>query len=73
MAHKNAEQAASQLSQEGVQVTVKKLDIASEDVISRYGVILSPALAIGGSIRVAGRIPSPEEIIRIVKATLHQS
>ena len=63
----NAEQAAAKLKEEGIDVTVKKRNIASKEVIMQYGIILSPALAVNGKVRVAGRIPSPDEIVRIVK------
>jgi len=65
--HKNVEEAASKLKSEGIDVTIRKLNIASKETISKYGVILSPALAVDGKVRVAGRIPSPEEIIKIIK------
>ncbi len=67
---KNAEQAVSQLRAEGIDATVKKLNIASKEVISKYGVILSPALAVNGQVRTAGRIPNLDEIMRIVKKTV---
>ena len=68
-AQKNAQEAASRLKKEGIEVTIKKLDISSKETITKYGVILSPALAVNGQVRVAGRIPSPDEIVRIVKQT----
>jgi len=64
---KNAEDAASRLGKEGIEVTVSKLDISAKDTISKYGVILSPAIAVNGKVRVAGRIPSPDEIMKIIK------
>lgn len=67
--HGNAEEAASQLRKEGVEVTIQKLNIASKEVIAKYGVLLSPALAVDGQVRVAGRIPNPNEITRIVRQT----
>ncbi len=67
---KNAEEAAKILRELGIEVDVKKLNIVSKDVLSKYGVILSPALAINDQIRVAGRIPNPEEIIRIIKESI---
>ena len=63
---KNAEEAASKLRKEGTEVTVRKLDISAKETISKYGVILSPAIAVNGIVRVAGRIPSPDEIVRII-------
>lgn len=70
---KNAEEAAKRLRELGIEVDVKKLNIVSKDVISKYGVILSPALAINDQIRVAGRIPNPEEIIGIIKESISVS
>ncbi len=67
--YKNAEEAASLLRKEGAEVTVQKLNIASKEVIAKYGVLLSPAVAINGQVRIAGRIPSPDEITRIIKQT----
>ncbi|MEM3048448.1 MAG: thioredoxin family protein [Candidatus Bathyarchaeia archaeon] len=65
--YKNTEEAASKLKSEGIEVMINKLNISSKETISKYGVILSPALAVNGKVRVAGRIPSPEEIVKIVK------
>jgi len=65
--HKNTEEAASRLREDGADVSVQKLNIASKEVVSKYGVILSPALAVNGQVRIAGRIPSPDEIVRVVK------
>ena len=67
---KNAEQAISKLKAKGIEATLKKLNIASKEVISKDGIILSPALAINGQVRVAGRIPNPDEILRIIKETI---
>jgi len=69
-AQKNALQAAEMLRKDGVEIDVKKLNIASKDVISQYGVILSPAIAVNNQVRVAGRIPNPDEIVKIIKETI---
>ncbi len=66
-AQKNAEEAALRLEKEGLSVIVKKLDMSSKETLSKYGVVLSPALAVNGKVRVAGRIPSPDEIVRLIK------
>ncbi|MGB6680673.1 MAG: thioredoxin family protein [Candidatus Bathyarchaeia archaeon] len=63
----NVEQAANELRNEGLEVTTKKLDISSKDTISKYGIILTPAIALNGKVRVAGRIASSDEIIKIIK------
>lgn len=64
---KNAEQAIAILKAEGLKVTLKKLNITSKDVVSRYGFIPSPAVAVNGQVRVAGRIPSPSEIAKVIR------
>ncbi|MEM4246597.1 MAG: hypothetical protein QW390_04810, partial [Candidatus Bathyarchaeia archaeon] len=38
---KNAEKAVSVLRSEGVAVSMKKLDIMSKEVVSRYGALMS--------------------------------
>lgn len=63
----NAEQAANELRNEGMKVITKKFDISSKDTISKYGIIVSPAIAIDGKVKVAGRISSSDEIIKIIK------
>jgi uncharacterized protein YcbX len=68
--HKNAEEAASLLRKEGVEVEVQKLNITSKEVIAKYGALLSPAVAVNGQVRVAGRIPSTDEITRLIRSTL---
>jgi len=37
--------------------------------VSRYGFIPSPAVAINGQVRVAGRIPSLGEITKMIRET----
>jgi len=64
---KNTEQAISLLKAEGLEVALEKLNITSKDVVSRYGFIPSPAVAINGQVRVAGRIPSPSEIAKMIR------
>lgn len=66
----NAEQATNELRNEGMEVTTKKLDISSKDTLSKYGIIVSPAIAIDGKVKVAGRIASSNEIIKIIKGTV---
>ncbi len=69
-AKKNAEEAVAELKKEGIGVTIKKMDIASKETVSKFGIILSPALAVNGKVRVAGRIPNTDEIKRIIKESI---
>lgn len=62
---RNVEKAASTVK--GVEVTMKKLDIMSEDVTSRYGVIMSPAIALNGSVKIMGRVPDVKEVEALLK------
>ncbi len=64
---RNAEKAASSLKSEAIEVTVKKVDIASKDVVSKYGIIMSPALALNGTVKVMGRIPDVKEVERLIR------
>jgi len=64
---KNVEKAASTLKQEGIEVTMKRLDIISKDAISKYGVLMSPALALNGTVKTMGRVPSAKEVESLIR------
>ena len=53
----NAEAAVKEL---GIEADIVKVD-KIEDIMN-YGVMVTPALAIDGEVKVAGRIPKVEEI-----------
>lgn len=63
---KDAEKAASKLNESGINADVKKLDIMSKDVIKKYGILVSPALAVNGIVKIMGRLSSVDEIKRII-------
>ncbi|MBU0534166.1 MAG: TM0996/MTH895 family glutaredoxin-like protein [Candidatus Omnitrophica bacterium] len=59
---------------EQVEEAVKELGISAEIVkvtdiqdIINYGVMMTPALVIDGEVKSAGSVPSPEEIIKLLK------
>ena len=56
------EEAASEL---GVSAEIVK--VTDINKIIDYGVMVTPALVIEGNVKVAGKIPSKEEIIRWIK------
>lgn len=57
----NTEAAARRL---GIPYRVEKItDIGK---IMTFGVMMTPALAVDGAVKVAGKVPSPEEIERIL-------
>lgn len=55
--YKNAQDACTQA---GVDAEVVKVTKLSD--ISRYGVMVTPALVIDGTVKVAGKVPSSDEI-----------
>ncbi|MBU0953150.1 MAG: thioredoxin family protein [Nanoarchaeota archaeon] len=67
---KNAEEATKKLKQKGIDVILSKQKINSRQTVSKYGVLVSPALAINDVIRFMGRIPSPDEIEKEILKTI---
>jgi len=60
---------ASTLKSEAIAVTMKKLNIISKGVVLKYGVLVSPALALNGTVKAMGRVPNAEEIERLIRET----
>jgi small redox-active disulfide protein 2 len=60
----NAEEAVKELGIEAGIVKVEKMDD-----ITNYGVMVTPALAIDGEVKAAGRIPKVEEIKKWLQAS----
>jgi small redox-active disulfide protein 2 len=54
----NAQQAVEEL---GIDAEIAKVE--DLDKITEYGVMITPALVIDGKVKVAGKIPSKQEII----------
>jgi hypothetical protein len=67
---RNVQVAASKLEVEGFEVKIAKLDVASRDTVAKYGVIMSPALAVNGTVKIMGRIPKAEEVETILREAL---
>ncbi|MHC4075165.1 MAG: thioredoxin family protein [Planctomycetota bacterium] len=57
----NTEAAAKTLS---VEYEIEKVTDIKE--IMKFGVMMTPALAIDGRVKIVGKIPSPEEIEKII-------
>lgn len=53
----NAEQAVQEL---GIEASVEKIE--DINVITGFGVMMTPALAIDGEVKLVGKLASPEEI-----------
>jgi len=67
---KNAINTTAKLNEEGITVLVNKLDITSQETISRYGIVASPAIAVNGVVKIMGQVPSVAMIERVIKAEL---
>ena len=59
---KNAEEAVAQL---GADVKVEKITDITE--ITSFGVMMTPALAIDGEVKIMGNVSTPEEIAKLLK------
>jgi len=66
----NARKAAAKLREEGIEVEVTKLDISSRETISRFGVVMSPALAVNGVVKIMGKVPDTGVVERILRKEL---
>ncbi len=58
----NADAAAKQL---GIEYTLEKVTDIKE--IMKFGVMMTPALAVDGHVKVTGKVPTVEEIQNFIK------
>jgi small redox-active disulfide protein 2 len=61
----NAEKAVKELGVNAEIVKVEKID----DIMN-YGVMMTPALAINGDVKVAGKIPDPKQIAKWIQEAI---
>jgi hypothetical protein len=66
----NARAAASRLIKEGVKVEVSKLDITAKETIAKFGVLMSPAVAVNGVVKIMGKLPDVGVIERLLREAL---
>jgi len=66
-AKKAVKKAAERLKAEGITVQIEKANIMSKEVVGKYGVLVSPAIAINGTVKIMGRVPSEDEIERLLR------
>jgi len=57
----NAEAAAQAL---GIEHTIEKVTDINE--IMKFGVMMTPALVVDGQVKVVGKVPSPDEIKKMM-------
>ncbi|MGB9672123.1 MAG: thioredoxin family protein [Candidatus Norongarragalinales archaeon] len=65
-AKKAVEKAAEKLKQAGIMVDIEKINIMSKEAVQKYGVLISPAIAINDTVKVMGRVPSLEEVEKLM-------
>ncbi len=52
------------LKASGVEATIEKVEDINQ--IVSFGVMTTPALVIDGKVQVAGKVPSPQEIMKLL-------
>ncbi|MBS7648238.1 MAG: thioredoxin family protein [Thermoproteota archaeon] len=65
-AKKAVEKAVEKLRRNDVTVNVQKANIMSRETVQKYGVLVSPAIAVNNTVKIMGRVPSPEEVEKLV-------
>ena len=61
----NAEKAVKELGVDAEVVKVDKID----DIVN-YGVMMTPALAIDGEVKIAGKVPKPKKIAEWIQEAM---
>lgn len=64
---KLAENAEIAIKDSGVDAEIEKITDIND--IMKFGVMMTPALAIDGNVKSVGKVPSTEEIISMIKIT----
>jgi len=64
------EKVALKLKGEGIEVEIKKSDIMSREILGKYGLILSPALAVNGVLKTTGWIPDKLAVETILRESI---
>jgi len=62
---KTAENAKKAVEMSGADAEIVKVENIND--IMEFGVMMTPALAIDGDVKVSGKIPSPEQIVEWIK------
>jgi len=66
----NALKAAEKQRNAGVDVLVEKLDIMSPELINKYGLLMSPAIAVNGVLKSNGKVPDVRVIEEFIEDAL---
>jgi len=63
----NAKKTVEKLNEEGFKVEINKLDITAKETISKYGLVMSPAIAVNGVVKIMGKVPDVGVIERLLR------
>jgi hypothetical protein len=66
----NAENAANEFASSETSIEVSHRDVSSREVIQEYGALVSPALAINGTVKIMGRVAETKEIQKLLEKFL---
>ncbi|MGQ9552042.1 MAG: thioredoxin family protein [Candidatus Bathycorpusculaceae bacterium] len=69
---KIVETLAEKLNLSGIDVKIEKLNITSGKVARKYGILWSPALTINDVVKIQGRVPSEEEVEKLLREATGQ-
>lgn len=67
---RNAERAVERLGKEGIPAKTRSMDIMAKETVKKYGVLISPAVAINGIVKFMGRVPSEDEIEKEIRSQI---
>lgn len=63
----NTRKAAAKLEDEGYRIKVEKLNITAKETIAKYGVLMSPAIAVNGTVKIMGKALDVGVIERLLR------
>jgi|YelNatPaOPRAMG01_1025707.scaffolds.fasta_scaffold90508_1 glutaredoxin len=63
---RTVEKVAEKFHEQDVTVYIEKKNILSKETVEKYGLIFSPALAVNGKLKCMGRVPSEEEVEKLI-------
>jgi thiol-disulfide isomerase/thioredoxin len=69
-AEENAHKAAEKLNLEGIDVIVTKVDVMSHEIMDRYGIMLTPGIAVNGILKLQGKLPDKGVIERLIRKSI---
>ena len=69
LTYKTIEKAIHQLERDDIEVKIEKRNCADKETVSCYGVVIPPAIAINGVIKISGRIPNESDIWQLIEST----